>query len=121
MASLCTALKSTIYTTAFSSIVVLSGCGPTRNSGPVVTTVPLTDASVKRGKEVFDTNCYSCHLQGEGGMAPALNNKPLPKFLIKFQVRNGLGEMPAFPEQDISDSELEDLANYVVALRQHTG
>ncbi len=95
------------------------GCSPTRDE-PFVTEMNITDASVQRGKVVFDAHCYSCHLQGQGGMAPALNNKPLPRFLIRFQVRHGLGSMPAFSEEKISDSQLEDLANYVSALRQKT-
>lgn len=121
MKSVRRALRGTV-TAAFISAasLIFSGCGPTRSSEPVVTDMPLTDASIQRGKTVFDANCHSCHLQGQGGMGPALNNKPLPKFLIKLQVRNGLGVMPAFSEKQISDQELEDLANYVVALRQHT-
>lgn len=115
------ALRRTATTPLVSAIIVLAGCSAARNGGPVLTAMPLTDPSIQRGKMVYDANCHSCHLQGQGGMAPALNNKPLPKFLISFQVRNGLGVMPAFSEQQISDRELEDLVNYVAALRQHTG
>jgi mono/diheme cytochrome c family protein len=105
---------------ALLATLTLLGCGPTRNSEPLVTEMKITDASVQRGKVIFDAYCYSCHLQGQGGMAPALNNKPLPRFLIRFQVRHGLGTMPGFSEEKISDRQLEDLANYVAALREHT-
>lgn len=98
-------------------VVVLPACSSSKNS-PNLGAMEITDESVQRGQLVFDANCHSCHMKGQGGMAPAFNNKPLPKFLIKFQVRHGLGVMPAFSEEQISDRELEDLANYVAALRE---
>ena len=54
-------------------------------------------------------------------MAPALNDKPAPKFLIKTQVRLGLGAMPSFGREQISSEDLDDLVDYVVALRKHSG
>lgn len=98
---------------------LLAGCGPLRGGGEAIGPVPLEDESLRRGKAVYDTRCQSCHQQGEGGMAPALNDKPLPEFLIRMQVRRGLGAMPAFPETAIPDDQLEDVARYVVALRRH--
>jgi hypothetical protein len=52
-------------------------------------------------------------------MAPAINNKPLPKFLMRLQVRIGAGAMPAFSKAQISDDELDDLVDYMVYLRHH--
>ncbi len=98
----------------------LGGCVPAQESESAVEEVPVNTASVERGKLVYDTHCYSCHLQGQGGLAPALNNKPLPKFMIRLQVRQGVGSMPSFGEREISGSELSDLADYVVALRHHS-
>ncbi len=63
--------------------------------------------------------CDQCHPRGEAGLAPALNNKPLPAFAIKFQVRHGLGAMPSFSKDDINDQELEEIIRYLQALRQH--
>ena len=40
---------------------------------------------------------------------------------MRFQVRAGLGAMPSFSEEQISDAELEDLLDYIVALRRHGG
>jgi mono/diheme cytochrome c family protein len=37
--------------------------------------------------------------------------------LIRFQVRHGLGAMPAFSEKEIGDRELDDLVAYLKALR----
>ena len=63
--------------------------------------------------------CQQCHPGGEAGLGPALNDKPLPEFLKKFQVRHGLGTMPSFSEKEISDQQLEDLMEYLKALRRN--
>jgi mono/diheme cytochrome c family protein len=75
--------------------------------------------SIDRGALSFDRHCSACHPGGEAGLGPALNNKPLPGFLIRFQVRHGLGAMPKFPERLIPGPELDDLVHYVKALRRH--
>jgi len=60
-------------------------------------------------------------IPGEADLGPALNDKPLPAFLMRFQVRNGLGVMPAFAKDRISDAELDQLIAYLKALWQHDG
>jgi mono/diheme cytochrome c family protein len=100
-------------------VLAAVSCGDPRRGEPIAGPLELTDVSLQRGREVFDTHCYKCHLQGEGGMSPIINDKPLPRFLMKFQVRHGLGAMPAFPEDAIGDRELDDLLDYIVALRHH--
>jgi mono/diheme cytochrome c family protein len=102
-----------------SAVTVLVACGSARRSEPIAGPMNISDASVLRGRAVFDAHCFSCHTGGAGGMGPALNDKPLPKTLVRFQVRHGLGTMPAFSEKEISERELDDLVNYVVALRRH--
>jgi mono/diheme cytochrome c family protein len=47
----------------------------------------------------------------------AIINKPLPKALIKFQIRNGIGVMPAFNEKQLSDEQVENIAEYLRYLR----
>jgi mono/diheme cytochrome c family protein len=101
------------------AVLALSSCGSARRSEPVTGPMKMEEESVRRGKLLYDAHCYKCHVQGEGGMAPALNDKPLPRFLMHFQSRHGLGAMPAFSEKEISDRELEDILNYLVALRRH--
>jgi mono/diheme cytochrome c family protein len=97
----------------------LAACYPTRRSEPLVGPMPLDKAHLLRGRLLFDRHCYKCHLEGEGGLAPAMNDKPLPKFLMRLQVRVGLGAMPGFTDEQISDAELDDILNYIVALRHH--
>ncbi|WDT80226.1 MAG: cytochrome c [Candidatus Manganitrophus sp.] len=62
---------------------------------------PFTASSstVTRGETIFMHACNQCHPKGEAGLGPALNNKPLPAFMIRFQVRHGLGAMPAFSKK----------------------
>jgi mono/diheme cytochrome c family protein len=52
-------------------------------------------------------------------MGPIINDKPLPKFLMKLQVRAGLGAMPTFPKEQITDEQLADIFDYIVVLRHH--
>lgn len=99
--------------------VAFSGCYPLRRAEPIVGPMALSDPHLLRGRLLYDRWCYKCHLEGEGGMSPALNDKPLPRPLIRLQVRVGLGAMPAFGPQQISDDELDAIADYVVALRHH--
>lgn len=100
-------------------VLMLVACGSARRSEPIVGPMKMTDASVQRGKILFDMHCFKCHTQGAGGMAPALNDKPLPRALIRFQIRQGLGTMPAFSKQDLSDRDVEAILDYMVALRHH--
>lgn len=95
------------------------GCGSARRGSSVEGPMSLRDPEVGSGALVFARNCYKCHPGGEAGLGPAINNKPLPQFLVRMQVRQGLGAMPAFSEEQISDEQLEDVAVYVAELRDH--
>jgi mono/diheme cytochrome c family protein len=97
--------------------LVSIACGAARRREPLAAPLVL-DARAERGRAVFMTNCYQCHPGGEAGLGPALNDKPFPEFLKKFQVRHGLGTMPSFSESKISDEQLEDLMQYLKALRR---
>jgi len=99
--------------------ILMAGCGSARRGVPVQPPVELTEADDLRGRRVFMRFCNGCHPAGEAGLGPGLNNKLLPGFLIKFQVRHGLGVMPSFPDEVISDEELDDLSGYLIALRHN--
>ena len=101
------------------SLVWSSGCGSPRRGEPLQGPLPLTDAQVERGRLVFMQHCQKCHPGGEAGLGPGLNDKPFPSFLQHFQVRHGLGAMPAFSPQEISEAQLDDLLAYLHALRRH--
>lgn len=97
--------------------VLLIGCGSARRSEPILGALPDGAQEHAQGRLVFARKCDACHVGGEGGLGPALNDKPLPKLAMKLQVRRGLGSMPAFSEEEIGDRELDLLLEYVVSLR----
>ena len=98
-------------------ILSITSCSPRKG---VPYTEPLTKVNeeVREGKILFDTFCNSCHPNGTAGLGPAINNKPLPGFAIRFQIRNGIGAMPAFDEEQISDEESGKIVAYLKALRK---
>ena len=100
-------------------VLSLLGCRSVRRGEPIVGAFQSSDPEVQRGRIVFQQHCYKCHPGGEGGLGPAINDKPFPRFLMKTQVRAGLGAMPSFHKQDIPPDELEVLMKYIVALRKH--
>jgi mono/diheme cytochrome c family protein len=99
---------------------LLAGCGTDRREAPLTGETPaaMTNAAAGAGERVFMANCYQCHPGGRAGVGPALNNKPAPARLIEFQVRHGLGGMPAFGPDRIPQGQLHELSAYVVTLRK---
>jgi len=108
-----------VISAAASSMTVASGCGSARRDAPLLanSSHQLSDPKLIRGQQAFNTHCNQCHPGGATGLAPALNNKPAPGWLIKTQVRVGLGAMPAFSKDHIPDEQLDDLVAYVKYLR----
>jgi hypothetical protein len=72
-----------------------------------------------KGMKLFMTKCNKCHPAGEKGKGPSLNDKKLPDFLIHFQIRNGLGDMPAFKEKDLSKEDVKRIILFVKLLRKN--
>ena len=100
----------------WSALLGSAACGAARRSAPLREPLVL-DARAERGRIVFMQKCNQCHPQGEAGLGPAINDKPFPDFLKKFQVRHGLGAMPSFSESEISDEQLNELMHYLGELR----
>lgn len=73
---------------------------------------------VAHGQVVYMSKCNKCHPGGDAGLGPSLNNKPLPGFLIRKQIRSGWGAMPSFDPKEISSDELDALVAYLKALRK---
>jgi mono/diheme cytochrome c family protein len=73
-----------------------------------------------KGMRLFMQHCNRCHPAGEKGKGPALIDKKLPDFLIHFQIRNGLGDMPAFKEKDIAKEDVKKIILFVRWLRDNT-
>lgn len=103
---------------AFVLLLSLSGCA-IRRSEPVRGPLSVDDQAVHDGQIVYMAHCQKCHPIGESGLGPALNSNPAPKFIKKFQVRHGLGMMPAFSQEHISDQDLQDVVQYLAALKRN--
>jgi len=78
--------------------------------------------NLDRGRALYASNCQQCHAAGGTGgsigradWAPALHEATLGQ--IADAVRAGPGEMPRFGPQQLSQPDLDDLAGYVLAMR----
>jgi mono/diheme cytochrome c family protein len=103
---------------ALCGAILCAGCSARRGEA---IRGPLTNlsADAQSGQRHFMAFCNKCHPFGEGGLAPAINDKPFPDFLKRFQVRHGLGVMPAFDKQELSDQQLNEILAYIRALHRH--
>lgn len=101
-------------------LLLLTACAPAYRGEPIVGPLDTSTPQVALGERMFAANCNQCHPGGAGGLGPSLNDKPLSPGIIEFQVRNGLGVMPSFSQEQISDAELDALTAYLLALRAQT-
>ena len=99
------------------AIALVAACGSPRRSEALGGSYAFADADLARGRVVYAQRCHACHPGGEAGLGPSLNEKPLPEFLIRYQVRHGLGAMPAFGEGEVSGSDLDRVVAYMKARR----
>ena len=87
--------------------------------------VPASSADLA-GKEVFDRHCVHCHgagddMTGTGQLARTRGEDKalltarddLPAEYIRMIVRQGLKAMPAFVPSDLTDAQLQALAEYL--------
>jgi mono/diheme cytochrome c family protein len=103
---------------AFAVALTAAGCGTPRRDAPFTGPQLPPNEQILLGAQVFASSCNGCHPSGAGGIGPSINNKPLPTWLMRFQVRHGLGAMPAFDSEEISDAQLDALLTYLVGLRR---
>lgn len=101
-------------------LLALEACAPVYQGEAILGPLDTSDPQVAQGERVFAAQCASCHPDGSKGLGLGIINKPLPGWLIAFQVRNGVGAMPAFPPEEIGDEELEAVVAYLHALRERS-
>lgn len=101
------------------ALMLTAACSSARRGEPVAGPLPIQSEQVANGRKAYLAFCDKCHPGGEAGLGVALNNKPLPGFLITWQVRRGMGAMPSFPEEVLPDRQLESLIAYMKTLRAH--
>lgn len=86
-----------------------------------------TADATNRGEQIFNTRCVFCHGVGLGhpawqmlalkkgkDKAEILGRSDLTPVYIKHVVRDGFIEMPPFRPSEISDPDLDALADYVI-------
>ena len=110
-------MKTAVIIFVVAAGILVAACSARRGEPLGYARTGNPDPHVARGRVVFMQNCHKCHPGGEAGLGPAINDKPLPEFLMKTQVRVGLGAMPSFREHEISGRDLDDLIRYLKALR----
>ena len=98
--------------------LLLWACAPAYRGAPILEPLELEDPQALLGQQVFFSVCHQCHPSGGAGIGLGITNKPLPDAVIRFQVRNGIGQMPAFSEDEIGEAELDGLIAYLNELRE---
>jgi mono/diheme cytochrome c family protein len=103
----------TLFVTIVPSCVV-------RKAEPLTqkTFVPRNE-KIANGERLFMANCEKCHPGGEGGLGPAINANPAPQFVKRFQMRHGLGVMPAFKRIELSNKDLHDISKFLHAWKNY--
>ena len=111
-------IKTSIKYILFIGLCVFIGSCSSPKIQPYSKVVEMPTEKLHNGRELFNSHCTTCHPGGKSGLGPSINNKPLPEFLIRFQIRNGIGVMPAFGENVLTDDQVENIAEYLVYLRK---
>lgn len=111
-----TGIISFLFITFFFGMRMSSCSAP--KTAPLSEVIELPTEELRQGRVLFDEYCATCHPNGMAGVGLAIINKPLPENLIEFQIRNGIGVMPAFDENMLSDEQVENIAEYIVFLRK---
>ena len=113
-------IRAAVVLALLAALVLLAAACQTRYAGTPLFVLPATnDPLVLGGEQAFLRHCHECHPGGEAGMGPSVAGRALPDGLIRFQVRNGLGAMPSFSEEQIPDEELDGIIAYINALQRH--
>ena len=77
-------------------------------------------ADASAGKSLWegnDTFCKNCHgKSGEGAFGPDLAGRGLSANQFRQAVRKPWGIMPAFTDEQLSDTEIANLAAYLASL-----
>ncbi|MBZ4418052.1 cytochrome c [Myxococcus sp. RHSTA-1-4] len=98
-------------------LAAVAACGPSRR-GPAFGTPREFTAQEQEGRVLFMRNCNMCHPGGSGGLGPSINNKPLPSVAMRTQIRQGVGAMPAFTDEMLSDAQVDAVIAYLNEMQE---
>jgi mono/diheme cytochrome c family protein len=108
-------------TVGLAGIFLQVGCAH-KGAGPSATApspTPHNNSQLAQGQRTFMQYCNQCHVGGNGGVGPSFNDKWMPAFFIRFKVRHGIGKMPRFSERALSDTQLQDVIQYIGYMKDH--
>lgn len=111
--------KTRIMVLALGALAVAYGCSGSGSKTAYTLEqfqYPLESTDVATGQEVYAEFCEGCHPGGEEGDGPKIAGLGLSPAKVRWQVRAGLKEMPAFGPDKISDPQLEALLAYAETL-----
>jgi len=97
--------------------ILTAGCASNRRDEPFTRSPDVSKPDVHLGQIVFYQNCNVCHPGGSSGYGPSLNALAAPAWYVHFRVRNGLGAMPSFDQNKLSEARLNAVTIYLKALR----
>lgn len=115
----------TVLGLGIGAAAIVPGCMQQVRRGPLDEGPKIDSPALARGQKIFMKHCNQCHPGTLAGLGPTLG-VPLPGPVVKAVVRSGPGTlaakglvppMPAFGQEQISDPELDDLVEYLKAVR----
>ena len=110
--------KNLILVAAIGALALAFGCSGSGSKGSATAysleqfQYPLTSTDVATGEEVYAEFCEGCHPGGEKGDGPKIAGAMESPAEMRWQVRSGGDDMPAFGPDKISDVKLEALLAY---------
>lgn len=102
-------------------VALASGCSSGASTTPVNVEAfeyPMTSNDTANGELVYATFCEGCHPNGMKGDGPEIVGDMLTPAQMRWRVRTGEGDMPAFDTSKISKTDLDDVLAYTGAAFQ---
>jgi len=117
--------KKLVLSLAIGTLAAAFGCSSSGSGSKTAYSLeqfqyPLESTDVATGQEIYAEFCEGCHPGGEEGDGPRISGLTLSPAKMRWQVRVGGDDMPAFGPDKISDSDLEALLAYTETLGANT-
>jgi mono/diheme cytochrome c family protein len=112
--------KTLILSLMIGTLAIAYGCSK-ESSGTTAYALedfefPVGSTDVGAGTEVYAEFCEGCHPGGEEGDGPKIADAGAPPAQMRWKVRSGGDDMPAFGPDKISDANLETLLAYAATI-----
>ena len=110
--------KTLILGAVVGALAIAYGCAGSGSSGGTTAysvdefDYPLTSTNVNAGTELYAEFCEGCHPGGEEGDGPKIAGTMESPAEVRWKVRSGGDDMPAFGPDKISKAQLDDLLAY---------